>query len=514
MDVLDATADLDRAEGSSIKAIARRVTSFPVMLGSLLAVAVLGATYSFTLDPDVWWHIKVGQSILQTHHWPTVDIYSFTAPGRVWVTNQWLGEVLMALAVRVRGLQGLEGFQLIVGSAILIALYVYGAMRSGNSKAAFAAAAALVPFTSVFLSMRPQMLSLLFLVITYIILERFRRGQPGALWVFPFLFVLWINTHPFFVFGLGVIGVYWACGLFEFRLGSLQARRWLPAERRRLELILFLSVLGLGITPYGIGLAVLPFRIALKPSLFTTNIIEWIPMPFEMAVGKVCLILVLAVFVAQIALRLEWPLEDMALLLGTTMMAFLHIRFLLLCVPLVAPVLSSIVAHWLEPYDAAKDKYALNALLMLAGAAILIWRFPSRAELEQKVAGQYPVAAVEYLRGHPVPEPMYNTYGYGGYLIATRSPEHKVFIDGRIGPYELAGVFADYIYINQLRSDALDILNRYRVQSCLLGREEALATLLGASSQWRKIYQDKVAVLFVRNQADAGGLSTGIHGHN
>jgi hypothetical protein len=345
--------------------------------------------------------------------------------------------------------------------------------------------------------MRPQMLTLLFLVLTLIILERFRQGKRRAVWLLPLLFVVWINTHPFFVVGLGMVGVYWAAGLVEFRLGGLEARRWRKEERRQLGLVLLFSVLGLAVTPYGTKLATYPFVAASTPSRFATNIIEWIPIPFENTVGKICLALMLGLFLAQVAMRIVWSLEELVLLLGSVMMAFLHIRFLLVCVPLIAPVLATIVTRFLEPYDRAKDKYVLNALLMAFVVTLLVWRFPSRAELEQRVAEQYPVDAVKYLRQHPAPEPMYNTYAYGGYLIGTRSPEHKVFIDGRLGPYELAGVFADYLYINELRLDALDILNRYKVQSCLLGRKEPLATLLGVAPEWQKIYEDRLAVLFI-----------------
>jgi hypothetical protein len=47
------------------------------------------------------------------------------------------------------------------------------------------------------------------------------------------------------------------------------------------------------------------------------------------------------------------------------------------------------------------------------------------------------------------------------------------------------------------------------VQSCLLEHGEALATLLGASSQWQKIYADGLSVLFVRTQSGKQNLETG-----
>ena len=95
---------------------------------------------------------------------------------------------------------------------------------------------------------------------------------------------------------------------------------------------------------------------------------------------------------------------------------------------------------------------------------------------------------------------MFNTYRYGGYLIYSLDGQNKVFIDGRGDIYERTGVFADYRSIAWLAPNALPLLRAYNVQSCLIERGEALATLLAASSQWQKVYADELSVLFVRRQ--------------
>ena len=38
-----------------------RCFSFPAMLAAAIVAAVAVAARSFVLDPDVWWHLKVGQ---------------------------------------------------------------------------------------------------------------------------------------------------------------------------------------------------------------------------------------------------------------------------------------------------------------------------------------------------------------------------------------------------------------------------------------------------------------------
>src|SRR4029077_3511238 len=134
---------------------------------------------------DVWWHIKFGQVILATHHWPTSDIYSFSVAGQRWIDSEWIGEVLLAMMYRLGGMRGLEILLLVLGSAILGALYTLATIRCGNSKAGFLAAAAGFVLATPSFNLRPQMLGYLFLILTLIALERFRQGHRRAAGLLP-----------------------------------------------------------------------------------------------------------------------------------------------------------------------------------------------------------------------------------------------------------------------------------------------------------------------------------------
>ncbi len=453
-----------------------------------------------TFDPDLWWHIKVGQDILATHHFPTADAYSFTVHGTPWVAYEWLGEVLLGAVQRAWGLQGLLALNLALGAVIVLGLYALATLRSGNSKAAFVACGIVLYLTIVFFTLRPQMLAYVFLVLTLIILERFRQGRSGTLWLLPPLFLLWVNTHGTFVVGLFAVGVYFVSGLFEMRSNGVESRRWTAAQRLKLEMAFLASLVALTVTPYGPKLAAFPVDMAFSHPAISASIVEWQPMSFSMPVGKLFLGLVLGFLLAQVVLRPTWQLAEMVLLLAGIVASFLHIRFLLLFVPFCVPVLAVLLSRWVPPYEPGKDKHALNALLMIVAVLAIVRFFPSQKELEARVSQHWPVKAVQYLERNPPPRPMFNTYGYGGYLIYWLDGQNKVFIDGRAELYEHAGVLGDYGSIAGLASNALLLLRAYDVQSCLIGRNEPLATLLAASSQWQKIYSDDMSVLFVRSQ--------------
>ena len=474
------------------------VFSFPALLGALLIGALATIARTFFLDPDVWWHLKQGAGILATHRVPTSDIYSFLLAGRSWTAYEWLGDVLLAATYRIGGLRGLEVLLIVLGGAILVALYVLAAIRCGNSKAAFVATAGLTALASVSFNLRPQMLGYLFFILTLIALERFQQGKRRGVWALPFLMVLWVNSHGSWVIGLGVIGVYLACGLVEFHIGGIKARHWSLSERLQLAIIFGLSACATLITPYGVKLAKYPFDVASSKPLGVANVVEWRPMPFNMAAGKVFLALLLGFIVAQIAYRFTWRLEEFTLLLFAVTVACLHIRFLLIFVPVFAMFLATILARWVPQYERSTDRHFLNVFFITLIFGLIVRFFPTQLELQRNVANTYPVGAVEYLDHHSVPIPMYNAYGFGGYLIWARGPEHKVFMDGRSELYEREGVLGDYLQIMNIRPDALSLLEKYGIRSCLLERDEPLGTVLSALPDWQRVYEDRVSILFVR----------------
>jgi hypothetical protein len=495
---------LPLAPGADAKAsrigLLQRVCSFPAMLASLLVGTVACYARLFIVDPDLWWHVKVGETILATRHWPTTDIYSFTVPGQPWLAYEWLGDLVLAAGYRLGGVRGLEVLMILLGSAVMLALYGLATVRSGNSKVGFVTSIVLFLLASVSFTLRPQMLGYLFLVLTLIALERFRQGKTRALWFLPPLFLLWVNTHGSWIIGLGTIFAYWMSGLFEFEIGSLKAKRWTETERRSISFAFLLCLAMLPITPYGTRVAASPFEFALSLPLNVQYITEWQSMPFAIPAGKLFLFSILALILAQVMGRFAWRLEEMALFLFGTMMACLHVRFLLIFVPFFVAAFSSILTRWIPTYKPQKDKFVLNALIMACVAAGIIHYLPTAGQLNQTVSKSFPMGAVDYLKKNPLPGPMYNNYGFGGYLVWSRGPEQKVFIDGRGDVYERGGVLGDYLHISWLQPGALAVLEQYGVRSCLLKRAEPLATVLAASPDWKRIYTDDVSALFVRTE--------------
>ena len=425
----------------------RFLFSFPAMLGTMLVGGVYLTSRQFIVDPDCWWHIKTGEIILATHHWPHFDPYSYTVAGHPWLSYEWGGDVILALAARWGGLRGLDAFLIVVSGAILIALYYLATLCSKNSKAGFVAAVALFVLAVPSFSLRPQMLGYLFLILTLIILERFRQGHRNSVWFLPLLFLVWVNSHGSWIIGLGAVVAYWLSGLFEFQLGRPRnpplepARSRPPLARISAEPLraadhalrhrtLHLSVPG----------RVLPAHQRRQYSRMAADALQHARRKIIPRHGS-WLYRRAGHFQIHMAPRNARPVS---------------LRHRDGHSPRALPAALRAVLRAAArrdrralgaPYNRAKDQFALNAVLMIGAIAAMIYYFPTRAELEDKVAENFPVGAVAYLDQHDVPGPMLNSYGFGGYLVYSRGPEHKVFIDGRSELYEAGGLLYDYMQV-------------------------------------------------------------------
>lgn len=506
-------ATIDRGQTSKARVTRRvvhKVFSFPAFLGMLLvAGAYVGRLGNLVqpsspflpwLEGDTWWHLAAAANILKTHTWPTHDIYSFTAFGSPWIEYEWLGDLVLNLFWKLGGLQGLMVFVIVLAGIIMLLLYYYAWLRSKNSKAAFISCSLVLVLASLQFTVRPQMLGYIFLVVTLICLEKFRQGSPRFLWFLPFVFLLWVNTHGTFVLGFLILGVYWASGLREFQFARIYAKRWTSTQRRQLELTFLVCLIASIVTPYGTQLVAYPLKMVSSQHLIVQTVQEWMPLDISQFYGKFFLALLMLFWIGLATSRLTLRLEDFLLLAFATAETFMHARFVLLFVPVFVPLAAELLARFIPKYQPAKDPHALNFVLMAVVIIGTVKSFPSRTNLEQRLQHRVPVKAIQFLQDHPEINRTFNGADWGSYMLYFLGPSHHVFIDGRYDIYQYTGVLADYLAITHLAPDTLFLLRKYRVNSCLISRRSALATLLETSRGWKEVYHDPTSVILVKTR--------------
>jgi hypothetical protein len=486
----------------------RRLFSFPVMLGSLLIVLAMLTVRARFNDPDMWWHLKMGEVIWTTHSIPMTDVFSYTTGHQSSIPQEWLAQLTIYGAYKWSGLPGLMIWLCAFSSILLIAGYSLCAIYSGNSKVAFAGAMLIWLFATIGFAIRPQLIGYLFLTLELVLIHLGRKRNPRWFWGLPILFAVWVNCHGSFFLGLVVAGVFLFSSFFNFRSGSLVAQRWEPHCRRVLVLALCLTAVALFLNPDGTKQILYPFNTILHQPVGLANSEEWMPTQLTDARGVALLIVLVSSLLigAMHCAELYW--DELLLMALGTWLGVSHQRTLFAFGILAAPILSRQLSNSWDNYDAAKDRAWPNAILIAVSAVVVFLAFPSRQDLMRQVEKNNPVRAVEFIKANHLTGPMLNDYLYGGYLIWA-APEYPVFIDGRSDVYEWSGVLGQFGDWATLKSDPNELLRKYRVNFCLLTKDAPMAHVLPLLTNWKMIYSDDNAVIFLRS---AGDLETGDKG--
>lgn len=477
--------------------ILHRSFSFPVMLAGLLAVlAVLTVRARFD-NSDMWWHLKTGEIIWTTHTIPLADIFSYTTNHQSSVPQEWLAQVSIYGAWKWAGFSGMMLWLCLLTAAVLIAGYCFCSLYSRNAKVAFLGAMIIWLFATVGFAIRPQMIGYLLLIAELVLIHLGRTRDPRWFFWLPILFALWINCHASFVLGIILAAVILFTSLFSFQAGSLTAQRWDPRARRMMALSLLLSLPALFLNPVGIKQILYPFDTMLNQRLNLTSVSEWLPLNMTEERGIALLAVLLCIFLLVAVRRSELFFDELLLLAIGTWMAVSHMRMLFLFGILAAPILSRQLSTSWEGYDAESDRIWPNAVMIGISLLAIFLAFPDRPNLEKQVEDGSPVKAVEFIKASHLSGPMLNDYGLGGYLIWA-APEHPVFVDSRGDVFEWSGVLGEFGSWATLQSDPNVLLQKYKINFCLLGRQSPMAHVLPLLHGWKMVYSDDHSVVFVR----------------
>jgi hypothetical protein len=122
-----------------------------------------------------------------------------------------------------------------------------------------------------------------------------------------------------------------------------------------------------------------------------------------------------------------------------------------------------------------------------------------RAVAKQRVieAQEFPAAAVDFISNQKPPQPIFNEYAWGGYLIWRLYPDYRVYIDGRADVYG-DELMKEFLAVNDGKPAWREPLDTHGIRTVLIKPDAALASLLRQDSGWQNVFEDKQAVIFVR----------------
>jgi hypothetical protein len=110
----------------------------------------------------------------------------------------------------------------------------------------------------------------------------------------------------------------------------------------------------------------------------------------------------------------------------------------------------------------------------------------------------YPAGAIAFMRSHQLHGNLLARFEWGQYVIFHLAPSSRIFVDGRVDLVYPPSVIDEYLDFFGGAPGDVRLLDRYPHDYVLMPTGSPADLTVSARTDWRPIYRDPVAVLFVR----------------
>lgn len=469
----------------------------------IVAFGRTGSLQALLSDGDTGWHIRTGQFILSSGTVPAHDLFSFSRAGQPWFAWEWGADVIFALLFRWHGLEAVAAFTAVILSLAALLLLCWLLRRGVGLWIALAVVLAVVSASSIHYLARPHVFSLLFLTTALWLLDEDRRRATRAVWLLVPLTALWANFHGGFVAWFAVLGI----------LLATEALQHHGAAVRRYGALAGLCALSTLLNPYGWRLHEHILRY-LTSSWILDNVQEFQSprIRSESTLVFAALLLIGVALASRSLARRQWFEGCLVLVWGFA--ALRSARHIPLFAVVAAPVVATECALWWVRAAAQARTRSVRrvfwelgqdlgrsrraSLWMPALGALALAGIISGAPVTDFPKARFPVEAVaRNLDRLTRPVHVLTSDQWADYLIYRLYPRQRVFFDGRSDFYG-PSVGADYQALLSATRRWRMVLDEYAFQVALVPADWPLNSLLANDPQWRDVYHDSVAHLFVR----------------
>ncbi len=234
----------------------------------LLLLVIVFLTYANTVDDlDLWWHLKDGQRIYETHANPQKDEFAFTTYIPESISNigktevnpselpsekvkrflfialktSWLGQLGFYVIYLLGGFKGIGIFKSIIFISSYAVLYLTMLKRGAGHFSSLLVLSLIALIGIDFNYTRTQLFSYLLFSCTLYALYDFRKGGK-CIYFLPVLMLIWANLHGVFILGV-LITIAFAFSEFikyilnnKFNISGIQ-----PISKRQLQTLILIS---------------------------------------------------------------------------------------------------------------------------------------------------------------------------------------------------------------------------------------------------------------------------------
>ena len=495
-----------------------------LVLGAIAVIYAFLAGLATVADPDLGWQMATGRWVAQHHHVFSTDVFSYTASGAPWIYP--VGSGLIFYWAYLAG-----GFALISWiAATACAGTVALLLRRGSAYTAAIAILA-VPLIAFRAVPRAEMFTVVLFAAFLSLLWQNYTTSRASLWLLPVLMIAWVNLHLGFVAGLGLIVAFVALEVLE--LPSSESRRRAAIQRSKRSWPWFAATaVATMVNPWGWKIYDALIHQQHLMALHSRAINEWAPLRWNwmkpLSSFSPCntsdiihlLALVLIVGVGAGLAQRRPGAAVLMLLAGYE--ATRHVRMVAL-----ASCVIVVIAGWLlMPLTAWVQQRIRNPRVRVALATAAVALFAALAVVRSAdvltnrhylteanlstfgtgLSPWFPSRAAEFIEREHLPGRVFNTYNEGGYIAWALGDQYRDYIDGRAVPFGTAiPQHGAQMLAAPLDSDLWQQeANRYGINTIIfpLTLDEVSLDRLKSdchSQNWRPVYLDEVAIVFLRN---------------
>jgi hypothetical protein len=405
---------------------------FKIFIGAAVFLSFFYVSFK-EIDPDLGWHLKVGQWIYTYKQIPHFDEFTYTMPGHRWVAHEWFMEVIFWLAMT-------HNLWWMVCLFFALAAFLPFFFWLRRTRSIWAILYLLLAVT-VFLGMmgvRPQILSFSIFFLCFEILYRrfWGDGQEKRKNLFyiglPLLFFIWANLHAGFIAGLTLFMILFLVDLIWPRRTGGRINK----ERITNSAVLLISVAVTFINPYGLELYQEIFR-----TVFSSNIaryiVECLPFFYFNSISFSVLIGAAIFFILKESKRYRLNFLAAAIFFTASFLKSFRMitMFFVVTIPLIFSGIERAKTQILQvrrvyPFDPMTRRILEVIRVTIFLSVLVIFGYGIISFQTFK----YPDRAIDFLKKYNQEKKVdhiFNDFGWGGYLI-WKAPEIKIFIDGRM----------------------------------------------------------------------------------
>jgi hypothetical protein len=470
-----------------------------------LLAAVFGARR--LLYPDLGFHLRGGEWILQNLAFPSVDTYTYTVSGHPYLDIHWLYQVLLYGLFRLGGYAALSLFN---AGLILLLLYLTHQRLKLTHVPAWIS---VLMLTSVLVTTenrfqaRPEILSLILMSLTLWVLELRARRKKDLLFLLPLISMVWANVEGLFAIGWFLTGLYWFSDFVHNRRSDNKLLAYSLA-----------AVAACFLNPYFYQGWSYPFSHLMMLgtlNVFKLTISELKPtlafLPTWTFLLSVYLAFAAFHFFLALATFKRSKIHEFLLPSAFFFISLVSFRnvplFMISCVSLAASAFKDLNWAWLAKVQkglltrpAAAWIFSLIllglCLRVMTGAYYIQNHRPERFGLGLDKENQ-PVQACRFLAQNRLDGRILNPMDLGGWLD-WQGPRGKTFIDGRLEV--MGGEFYSEYMDSFSPGNLKPLVEKYRPDIIVMGLLSPFpwARQLQNMEDWRLVYVDEVAAIYLR----------------